>query len=63
MGKKRNVIYDDAYLKYKEGYSLSQVALMIGVARQTVFKAFQRRGFKLRGVNFNVDSQFKPEPK
>lgn len=52
MGRKRNPVYDTAYSMYLEGLSLDQVAKEIGVTRQAVFKAFQKRGFSLRGVNF-----------
>jgi hypothetical protein len=52
MGQKRNVIYDEAYRVYLEGYSLNQVAQQLNVTRQCVFKAFKKRGFMLRGVNY-----------
>lgn len=52
MGQKRNVIYDEAYKVYLEGYSLDQVAQQLNVTRQCVFKAFKKRGFMLRGVNY-----------
>jgi hypothetical protein len=52
MGQKRNVIYDEAYKVYLEGYSLNQVAQQLNVTRQCVFKAFKKRGFMLRGVNY-----------
>ena len=52
MGQKRNVIYDEAYKVYLEGYSLNQVAEQLNVTRQCVFKAFKKRGFMLRGVNY-----------
>lgn len=52
MGQKRNAIYDEAYNVYLEGYSLDQVAQQLNVTRQCVFKAFKKRGFMLRGVNY-----------
>jgi hypothetical protein len=52
MGQKRNIIYDEAYKVYLEGYSLNQVAQQLNVTRQCVFKAFKKRGFMLRGVNY-----------
>jgi uncharacterized protein YbdZ (MbtH family) len=52
MGRKRNNIYDDAYALYLSGLSLKQVAESLQVTRQCVYKAFKKRGFTLRGVNF-----------
>lgn len=52
MGRKRNPIYDQAYQDYLDGLSLAQVAQKLGVTRQCVFKAFDKRGFVLRGPNF-----------
>lgn len=52
MGRKRKPIYEEAYQMYLEGLSLEQVGAEIGVSRQCVYKAFKRRGFTLRGVNF-----------
>ncbi len=52
MGKKRDTKYDDAYQLYLDGLSLEQVAEQLSVTRQCVFKAFKKRGFMLRGVNF-----------
>ena len=52
MPRKRNPVYDSAYQLYLDGYSLEQVANEIGVTRQCVYKAFKKRGFKLRGPNF-----------
>jgi len=57
MGRKRNIIYDEAYQSYLDGLSLQQVASQIGVTRQCVYKAFMKRGFILRGPNFRP-SQF-----
>lgn len=57
MGRKRNIIYDEAYQSYLDGLSLQQVAFQIGVTRQCVYKAFMKRGFILRGPNFRP-SQF-----
>lgn len=52
MGRKRNVVYDNAYVLYLSGLSLEQVSVEIGVTRQCVYKAFKKRGFTLRGPNF-----------
>lgn len=52
MGRKRLILYDDAYDQYLTGLSLEQVAKNIGVTRQCVYKAFKKRGFILRGKNF-----------
>lgn len=52
MGRKKNPVYDNAYSMYLEGLSLEQVAKEIGVTRQCIYKAFKKRGFALRGVNF-----------
>jgi hypothetical protein len=52
MTKKKNPVYDNAYIMYLEGLSLDQVAKKIGVTRQCIFKAFKQRGFTLRGINF-----------
>jgi len=52
MGRKRNPIYDQAYEMYLDGLSLEQVADELNVTRQCVYKAFVKRGFKLRGPNF-----------
>lgn len=52
MGQKRNPVYDNAYQLYLSGLSLEQVANEMGVTRQCVYKAFLKRGFVLRGINF-----------
>lgn len=51
MPKKKS-IYDEAYTDYLQGLSLEQIGKLIGVSRQCVFKAFKKRGFVLRGPNF-----------
>lgn len=48
MAAPKNTTYDDAYFFYLSGLSLSQVASLIGVTRQCVYKAFVARGFVLR---------------
>ena len=58
MGKKRDVKYDMAYQLYLDGYSLEQVSAQIGVTRQCVFKAFKKRGFQLRGPNFQPSQEY-----
>lgn len=52
MGRNKNPKYEDAYAIYLEGLSLEQVAKNIGVTRQCVYKAFKKRGYTLRGVNY-----------
>lgn len=52
MAKKRNPVYDQAYALYLDGLSLEQVAKEVGVTRQSIYEAFKRRGFPLRGINF-----------
>lgn len=52
MGRKRNSAYDEAYSDYLSGLSLEKIAIKMGVTRQCVFKAFKKRGYALRGVNF-----------
>jgi len=58
MGQKRNPVYDKAYQLYLTGLSLQQVADNIGVTRQCVYKAFKKRGFALRGPNFQPIQEF-----
>jgi Orotate phosphoribosyltransferase homologs len=58
MGRKRNPIYDQAYEMYLDGLSLEQVADELNVSRQCVYKAFVKRGFKLRGPNFRPHQFF-----
>lgn len=50
--RKRDSKYDSAYQLYLDGLSLEQVAKELTVSRQSVFCAFKKRGFALRGVNF-----------
>lgn len=51
MGAHRNPIYEMAYQElYANGMSLSETAEQIGVTRQCVYKAFKKRGLKLRSV-------------
>lgn len=50
MGRERRSIYDTAYQYYLKGASLQEVAELLGVTRQCVYKAFKRRGFALRGI-------------
>ena len=40
--------YEEAYQQYKLGHSLSEVGVMKGVTRQSVYQAFKNRGFALR---------------
>ncbi len=50
MKKKQK--YTEAYQLYLQGLSLAQVAIELEVTRQSVYEAFKRRGFSLRGPNF-----------
>ena len=52
MARPRNKIYDDAYKIYLGGMSLEEVGKELGVTRQCVYKAFKKRGFKLRATEF-----------
>jgi predicted DNA-binding protein YlxM (UPF0122 family) len=52
MGRNRNPKYEYAYQLYLEGLSLEQVSKEFGITRQCVFKAFKKRGYQLRGINF-----------
>ena len=54
----KNEKYQNAYQMYLDGLSLNQVAKEIGVTRQCIFKAFQRRGYKLRNPNFQPYQYF-----
>lgn len=58
MGKKRNVRYDQAYDWYLNGLSLQQIGQKLGVTRQCVYKAFNKRGFVLRGPNFQPVKEY-----
>jgi hypothetical protein len=48
----KNEKYQNAYQMYLDGLSLDQVGKEIGVTRQCLYKAFKRRGYKLRSPNF-----------
>ena len=58
MPRKRNNKYNDAYQLYLDGLSLGQVAKLIGVTRQCVYKAFKNRNFILRSPNFQPHQYF-----
>ena len=58
MGQKKNPKYDKAYELYLSGLSLEQVANEIQVTRQCVYKAFKKRGFTLRGPNFQPSQEY-----
>lgn len=58
MGKKRNPIYEEMYSDYLIGLSLAQVGAKYGVTRQCVYKAFAKRGFQLRGPNFQPSQTY-----
>lgn len=59
MGAHRNGIYDDAYnILYLSGLSLSQVAHVLKVTRQCVYKAFKKRNFQLRTVHRNKTIEY-----
>lgn len=48
MGNSKNNKYDKAYSLYESGLSLSEVAEILNVSRQGVYKAFKLRGYSLR---------------
>ena len=50
MGNKKSSKYDEAFLLYEKGLSLSEVGKALNVSRQSVFEAFKKRGFQLREV-------------
>jgi len=52
MGRKKLEKYEEAYEMYLEGLSLAQVGLKMGMTRQSVYTAFKKRGYTLRGPNF-----------
>jgi hypothetical protein len=58
MGQKKNPKYDKAYELYLSGLSLEQVGNVIGVKRQCVYEAFKKRGFALRGPNFQPSQEY-----
>jgi hypothetical protein len=58
MGRKRNPKFEAAYALYLSGLSLEQVANEIEVTRQCVYKAFKKRGFALRGPNFQPSQEY-----
>jgi hypothetical protein len=58
VGQKKNPKYDKAYELYLSGLSLEQVANEIQVTRQCVYKAFKKRGFTLRGPNFQPSQEY-----
>ena len=58
MGKTKDIKYDKAYQVYLSGLSLEQVAKELNVTRQCVYKAFKKRGFQLRGVNFRPYQEY-----
>lgn len=58
MGRKKNPIYDEAYGLYLSGLSLEAIAKRMGVSRQSVFCAFKKRGFVLRGPNFQPYQEY-----
>jgi hypothetical protein len=58
MAYPRNPIYEKAYELYQEGKSLSEVAKLIGVTRQSVYKCFKARDFKCRPTNLRQFQMF-----
>lgn len=58
MGRKKNPVYENAYALYLSGLSLEQVAKEMNVTRQCVYKAFKKRGYLLRGVNFRPYQEY-----
>lgn len=47
----KNDLYKQMYVKYQEGLSLSQVAELFGITRQSVYAGFKRRSYQLRSKN------------
>ena len=47
----KNDLYKQMYVKYQEGLSLSQVAELFGITRQSVYTGFKRRSYQLRSKN------------
>ena len=47
-----------SYSRYLQGLSLEQVANELGITRQSVYKSFKKRGFTLRGKNFQPEQFF-----
>lgn len=58
MGRKRDSKFEHLYGRYLSGLSLSGVAKEAGVTRQCIYKAFNKRGFLLRGVSFRPDQEY-----
>ena len=44
----KNDLYEEMFMHYEDGLSLSEVGKMYGMTRQAVYIGFVRRGFKLR---------------
>ena len=51
-GKKPD--YDHGYKLYLAGLSLAKVGERLGVTAQAVHTAFTKKGFQLRGPNFQI---------
>lgn len=47
----KNDLYEKMYEKYQQGLSLSEVAKLFGMTRQSVFAGFKRRNYKMRSKN------------
>jgi uncharacterized protein YbdZ (MbtH family) len=58
MANKENPKYENAYSLYLTGLSLQQVAKELQVTRQCVYKAFKKRGYILRGPNFQPSQEY-----
>lgn len=54
----RDIKYDLAYSLYAQGASLNDVAVHLGVTRQSVYKAFTQRGFPLRSPNLQPTQSY-----
>lgn len=59
MPNHRNPMYTTAYEWYLSGLSLEQVAKKMSITRQSVFKAFKRRGLCLRGPDFRPVQEYR----
>lgn len=58
MAARRNPIYELAYELYLSGLSLSEVGSQLGLKRQSVFKAFKKRGLQLRSIIYRPEKKY-----
>lgn len=52
---------EEAYQEYLKGKSLEQVADMLGITRQSIYKSFKSRGYQLRAKTYNDTQLFNGE--